>query len=162
MFSAFSFQPSAFSHQSPSSTLASSGNHLCYCGRRGCIESLVCGPAIARDHAARHGGVLDATQVAALAASGDADARATLARHAERLARALASVINLLDPDVIVLGGGLSLMPHLYDAVPKLWSRWIFSAGSDEAARTRLVPALHGDASGVRGSMAVSGDLTDQ
>ena len=132
--------------------ITSSGNHRCYCGRRGCIEALVCGPALARDHAARHGGALDAAAIAALAASGDAAAQATLDRHAERLARALASVINLIDPDVIVLGGGLSLMPHLYEVVPRLWGRWVFSAGSNEPVRTRLLPALHGDASGVRGA----------
>jgi fructokinase len=132
--------------------IAASGNHLCYCGRRGCIEAMVSGPAIARDHAALHGGALDAAAIAALAAAGDAAAQATLDRHAERLARALAGVINLLDPDLIVLGGGLSLMPHLYDAVPRLWGRWVFSAGSSELVRTRLVPAKHGDASGVRGA----------
>jgi len=132
--------------------IESSGNHLCYCGRRGCIEALVCGPAVARDHAARNGGGLDAAAIAALATAGDVAANATLERHAERLARALAGVINLLDPDVIVLGGGLSLMPHLYDTVPRLWGRWVFSAGSEEPVRTRLLPALHGDASGVRGA----------
>jgi fructokinase len=75
-----------------------------------------------------------------------------LARHAHRLARALAGVINLLDPDVIVLGGGLSLMPHLYTAVPQLWGRWVFAAGADAQVQTRLLPARHGDASGVRGA----------
>lgn len=124
----------------------------CYCGHAGCVESLLSGPGLARDHAERHGGALDAATIAARAAAGDADCRATLQRHAERLARALAGVINLLDPDVIVLGGGLSLMPHLYTEVPALWQRWVFSAGADEALRTRLVPALHGDASGVRGA----------
>jgi fructokinase len=124
----------------------------CYCGRRGCVESLVSGPGLARDHAQRHGGSLAAASIAQRAAAGDAACAATLARHAQRLARALAAVINLLDPDVIVLGGGLSLMPHLYTEVPRLWSRWVFSAGADEAVRTRLLPAQHGDASGVRGA----------
>jgi fructokinase len=124
----------------------------CYCGRRGCVESWVSGPSLARDHAQRHPGTLDAATIARRAAAGDADCAATLARHAQRLARALAAVINLLDPDVIVLGGGLSLMPHLYDEVPRLWGRWVFSAGADEAVRTRLLPAQHGDASGVRGA----------
>ena len=156
--------------------IASSGNHLCYCGRRGCIEALVCGPGLARDYAAnpvvarncaanpvanpaaridpaaQRGHAVDAAGIAALAAAGDAAAQAALDRHAERLARALASVINLLDPDVIVLGGGLSLMQHLYDSLPRLWGRWVFSAGSQQPVRTRLVPALHGDASGVRGA----------
>ena len=85
------------------------------------------------------------------AAAGDAACRATLDRHARRLAQALAAVINLLDPDVIVLGGGLSRLAHLYEQVPALWSRWIFGAGSDPV-RTRLLPARHGDASGVRGA----------
>ncbi|MDQ2779470.1 MAG: ROK family protein, partial [Pseudomonadota bacterium] len=74
-----------------------------------------------------------------------------LERHARRLARALASVVNLLDPDVIVLGGGLSRLPHLLWQVPALWSTWVFGAGSDPV-RTRLLTALHGDASGVRGA----------
>jgi len=124
----------------------------CYCGHSGCIESLVSGPGMAREHAQRHGGALDAAAIAAQAAAGDADCQATLQRHSERLARALAGVINLLDPDVIVLGGGLSLMPHLYSEVPRLWARWVFSAGTNEPLRTRLLPALHGDASGVRGA----------
>ncbi len=124
----------------------------CYCGRSGCVESLVSGPGLARDHAARHGGTLDAASIATAAAAGDAHCRATLQRHTERLARALAGVINLLDPDVIVLGGGLSLMPHLYTEVPALWGRWVFSAGAHEPVRTQLLPARHGDASGVRGA----------
>jgi fructokinase len=125
---------------------------FCYCGRAGCIESLVSGPALAREHAALHGGSLDASAIAAAAAAGDAACRASLQRHTRRLARALAGVINLLDPDVIVLGGGLSLMPHLYSEVPALWGRWVFSAGASEPVRTKLLPALHGDASGVRGA----------
>jgi fructokinase len=139
----------------------------CYCGRDGCIETLLCGPGLAREHGLRHGGTLDAATIAARASAGDAYCRATLDRHAGRLARALASVINLLDPDVIVLGGGLSLMPHLYERVPALWGPWVFATGG-EPPRTRLRPALHGDASGVRGaawagrapasSLAVLGD----
>ena len=124
----------------------------CYCGRSGCIETLLCGPGLARDHALQHGGALDAAAIAHHAALGDDDCSATLARHSHRLARALASVINLLDPDVIVLGGGLSLMPHLYTAVPALWAQWVFAAGADAPVKTRLLPALHGDASGVRGA----------
>ena len=124
----------------------------CYCGQRGCVETLVSGPGLARDHALWHGGTLDATAIAARAAGGNAECAATLARHAQRLARALAAVINLLDPDVIVLGGGLSSMAHLYRDVPAQWQRWVFSAGAGEPVRTRLLPALHGDASGVRGA----------
>ena len=124
----------------------------CYCGQAGCIETLVSGPGLARDHERTTGQALSAEQVAAAAAAGDAAAQATLARHAARLARALASVINLLDPDVIVLGGGLSRLDHLYARVPALWSRWVFSAGQHDPVRTRLVPARHGDASGVRGA----------
>jgi fructokinase len=132
--------------------IESAGNYRCFCGRRGCIEALVCGPAIARDHAARHGGSLDAAAIAHHAAAGDSAARATLDRHAQRLARALASVINLLDPDVIVLGGGLSQMPHLYADVPHLWGEWVVGAGPGEPVRTRLLPPVHGDSSGVRGA----------
>ena len=124
----------------------------CYCGKRGCVETLISGPGLARDHADRHGGALDAGAIAAGAAQGDPACAATLQRHARRLARALAAVINLLDPDVIVLGGGLSALRHLYTEVPALWSNWVFSAGAGDAVRTRLLPAQHGDASGVRGA----------
>ena len=124
----------------------------CYCGQRQCVESLVSGPGLARDHALRHSGTLDAATIALRATAGDAACADTLQRHARRLARALAAVINLLDPDVIVLGGGLSAMQHLYTTVPALWSRWVFSAGSAAPVHTRLLPALHGDASGVRGA----------
>ena len=124
----------------------------CYCGRRGCVETLISGPGLARDHAGRHGAALDAVAIAARAAAGDPACAATLQRHARRLARALAAVINLLDPDVIVLGGGLSALQHLYTEVPALWSNWVVSAGAGDAVRTRLLPAQHGDASGVRGA----------
>lgn len=121
----------------------------CYCGRRGCVETLVCGPGLAADHARRHGGTLTAEQIAA---RDDPACRDTLERHAQRLARALAGVINVLDPDVIVLGGGVSRLPALYERVPALWDRWVFSGGVKDPVRTRLLPALHGDASGVRGA----------
>jgi fructokinase len=125
----------------------------CYCGRSGCIETLLAGPALAREHAQANGGpAVTALQVAEAAAAGDPAAQATLARHAERLARALASVINLLDPDVIVLAGGLSQLPGLAERVPALWSRWVFGASANEPVRTRLVRSQHGDASGVRGA----------
>lgn len=124
----------------------------CYCGQQGCVETLVSGPAIAQDHARLHGGARTAQQIAEAAEAGDADAAATLARWHSRLARALAGVINLLDPEVIVLGGGLSRIASTYTVVPGLWDRWVFSGGLREPVRTRLVPARHGDASGVRGA----------
>lgn len=124
----------------------------CYCGQTGCIETLASGPALALDHAERHGGRRSAEAIAHAAAAGDADCAATLARWMSRLARALAQVINLLDPDVIVLGGGLSRIDAVYREVPALWSRWVFHAGASAALRTRLLPSRHGDSSGVRGA----------
>ena len=120
----------------------------CYCGRFGCIETFLSGPGLAADHRRHYGGSLKGPAIVAAAAAGDADCRTTLDRHAERLARALAGIVNILDPDAIVLGGGLSGMKHLYDEVPRLWRRHILS---DEIA-TRLLPPMHGDASGVRGA----------
>jgi len=119
----------------------------CYCGKHGCIESFLSGPGLVRDHC-HTGEELDAASLVTRAQEGAATARATLARYADRLARALATVINLLDPDVIVLGGGLGHIASLYDDVPRRWSAYAFS---DEIA-TRLVPPRHGDASGVRGA----------
>jgi len=118
----------------------------CWCGRAGCIETFLCGPALAAD--ADGPGARDASTLPARAAAGNRAAAAALSRHAHRLARALAHVINLLDPDCIVLGGGLSNMDHLYDQVPRLWGQWVFS----DVVRTRLVPAAHGDSSGVLGA----------
>ena len=123
----------------------------CYCGQRGCIETLVSGSGLTQDHRHVTGQALTGEAIAAAAAAGDVACQATLARHAHRLARALACVINFLDPDVIVLGGGLSRLAHLYTQVPALWSRWVLS-GAIDPPRTRLVPSLHGDASGVRGA----------
>jgi fructokinase len=120
----------------------------CYCGRSGCIETFLCGPALERDHAASGGSSVPAQDIAARAHAGDALADAVLARYEDRMARALASVINVLDPDVIVLGGGLSNIDRLYERVPKLWSQHIFS----DAVSTRLVRPMHGDSSGVRGA----------
>lgn len=121
----------------------------CYCGRRGCVETWLSGPALAADHA-RHGGpVLDARAIAALADAGDAAAEASLRRYERRLARALATVINIVDPDAVVLGGGLSQLPRLYANVPQLWQEFIFT---DETIRTRLLPPVFGDDSGVRGA----------
>lgn len=124
----------------------------CYCGQRGCGETLLSGSGLARDHAHVTGQVLVGETIVARASQGDAACRATLARHSTRLARALAAVINLLDPDVIVLGGGLSRLSHLYTQVPALWGRWVFSGGVRDPVRTRLLPSVHGDASGVRGA----------
>jgi len=124
----------------------------CYCGKRGCIETLLSGSGLARDHLQRSGDLLSGEEIARRAGTGDAACAATLERHAHRLARALASVINLLDPDVIVLGGGLTRLRHLYERVPALWGAWVFAAGPAAPVRTRLLPALHGDASGVRGA----------
>jgi fructokinase len=120
----------------------------CYCGRSGCIETFLSGPGLAADHR-RHGGrLLAAPEIAAAAAAGDPDCRATLDCYADRLARALASVINLIDPDAIVLGGGLSAFAFLYYEVPRRWGRHIFS----DTVVTRLLPPRHGDSSGVRGA----------
>jgi fructokinase len=130
---------------------------VCHCGKTACIERFVSGSGLAADQLRVNGPradgqLLNGEAIVAAAAAGDARAQATLQRHTQRLARALASVINLLDPDVIVLGGGLSRLQHLYSDVPALWSRWVLCDGSDEPVRTRLLPALHGDASGVRGA----------
>jgi len=98
------------------------------------------------------GAELAAAQIASAAAQGDAVCQASLQRYATRLARALAGVINLLDPDVIVLAGGLSKIDLLYTQVPRLWGRWVVSGGLQDEVRTRLLPSRHGDASGVRGA----------
>ena len=121
---------------------------LCYCGRSACIETYLSGPAFAADHARASRIRIPADEIARRAAGGDRDARAALARYEERLARSLASVINVLDPDVIVLGGGLSAIASLYEQVPRLWNAGVFS----DEVRTRLVPPAHGDSSGVRGA----------
>jgi fructokinase len=120
----------------------------CYCGRAGCIETFLSGPALARDYAASGGEPVSALEVAARAALGEPLAEAALARYEARFARAVASIINVLDPDVIVLGGGLSNIERLYANVPRLWSPFVFSDRVD----TRLVRARHGDSSGVRGA----------
>jgi len=120
----------------------------CYCGRTGCIETFLSGPGLTRDYVASGGPRLDAREIAARACAGDAVASAALARYEERMARALAGVINVVDPGVIVLGGGLSNIDRLYDSVPKLWAPFVFS----DTVTTRLVRAAHGDSSGVRGA----------
>src|SRR5579862_5829255 len=120
----------------------------CYCGRSGCIETFLSGPGLAADHHAHGGNETSGERIVAGAETGDAACRATLDRHAERLARALAHIINILDPDAIVLGGGLSAIRSLYEDVPRLWGRFVFS----DTVLTRLLPPKHGDSSGVRGA----------
>jgi fructokinase len=119
----------------------------CYCGKAGCIETFLSGPGLVRDYA---GTILapDAATIVRCAAEGEEPALAALERYFDRLARALATVINIADPDMIVLGGGLSNITSLYDEVPRRWKAWIFT---DDVA-TRLCPARHGDSSGVRGA----------
>jgi fructokinase len=124
----------------------------CYCGRHGCAETWLSGPGLARDHAAHGGQVLTAREIGERAAAGDTACEASLQRYESRLARGLAQVINLLDPDVIVLAGGVSGLARLTENVPRLWEEFVFSGGLKDAVRTRLVRSLHGDSSGVRGA----------
>jgi len=118
--------------------------HYCYCGKAGCIETFLSGPALERDF----GGKVSAEEVVRLAEDGDDKAEGVLSRYEDRLARALASVINIFDPHVIVLGGGLGNVRRLYREVPRLWGEYVFS----DAVDTKLVPPKHGDSSGVRGA----------
>jgi fructokinase len=121
---------------------------LCYCGRTGCIETFLSGPGMSRDHASRTGEDLDAMTIAARAQAGDAAADVTLQRYEQRMGRALASIINVVDPHVVVLGGGLSNIPRLYERVPSLWQPYVFS----DRVVTTLRRARFGDSSGVRGA----------
>jgi fructokinase len=116
----------------------------CYCGKRGCIETFLSGPGLARDH----GGGIDTRAIVEAARSGDPRAQTTMARYYDRFARALASVINILDPDVVVLGGGMGQIDSLYREVPRLLPRYVFS----DTLRTRLLAPRYGDSSGVRGA----------
>jgi fructokinase len=120
----------------------------CWCGKRGCIETYLSGPGMAADHERATGTRLAAHEISARALAGDEVCRETLDRYVDRMARALAHVINILDPDVIVLGGGMSNIDMLYEAVPRRWGRFVFS----DAVATRLVHNVHGDSSGVRGA----------
>jgi fructokinase len=120
----------------------------CFCGRSGCIETFLSGPGIERDHLAATGQALSALDIATGATAGDAGREATVKRYEARLARALAHLINILDPDVIVLGGGMSNVERFYANVPALWGPWVFSDRVD----TRLLKHWHGDSSGVRGA----------
>ena len=119
----------------------------CSCGRRGCIESWLSGGALSRDHEAASGEKILGEEIVTRAVAGNRACRATMGRYAERMARALATIINIIDPEVIVLGGGLSRIAGLYRLVPMLWKDHVLSVAS-----TRLVPNRHGDASAVRGA----------
>jgi fructokinase len=132
----------------PWSSAAEHPGPRCWCGRLGCIETWVSGPGLAADHERATGQTLSAEEIVARQGSGDAAAIATLERHASRLARGLALVINILDPDVIVLGGGLSSLAHLYRDLPDLIAPHLFT----DSARLTLRPPRWGDASGVRGA----------
>jgi fructokinase len=120
----------------------------CYCGKRGCIETFLSGPGMMLDHAQISGQQLNTKQIVQGSESGDEACKATLSRYEDRMARALAHVINILDPDVIVLGGGMGNILRLYETVPKLWLNYVFSDRVD----TRLVQPKFGDSSGVRGA----------
>jgi len=125
----------------------------CYCGKRGCIEAWLSGPGFERDHAERTGVALSGREIVRAAAAGDPGAAATLARYEDRLARALTSLINMLDPDVVVLGGGMSNIAGLPEAVYALLPPYLFAAGAgSDPIATRIVRAAHGDSSGVRGA----------
>ena len=120
----------------------------CYCGRAGCIERYLSGPGLSADHLAMTGIATTAADISAAAQLGEPDAVGTLDRYIERLAAGLALVINVLDPAVIVLGGGVSNVQALYEQVPQRWDRYVFSDRVD----TQLAQNLHGDSSGVRGA----------
>lgn len=122
----------------------------CWCGRRHCIETFLSGTALVKEFNSADNDTVDSVQeILQMAESRDSQALALMERFHDRLARAFAMVINIIDPEVIVIGGGLSNIASIYTEIPKRWDRWIFS---DAAAVTRLVPALHGDSSGVRGA----------
>ncbi|MDH5407835.1 MAG: fructokinase [Gammaproteobacteria bacterium] len=122
--------------------------HQCYCGQYGCIETWLSGPGFARDHLQHSDEKLTAPEIVQAALSGNEKAEQSLQRYEHRMARALASIINVIDPDVIVLGGGMSNIDRLYKTVPELWKEFVFS----DRVATRLVSPIHGDSSGVRGA----------
>jgi fructokinase len=125
----------------------------CYCGQRGCIETFLSGPGMKRDHFEICREEIEPQQIAARAAERDSDCETTMNRYEYRLARALAHVINILDPNVIVLGGGISNLTRLYDNIPRLWDQYIFS----DRVSTKLLRNQHGDSSGVRGAAWLAG-----
>jgi fructokinase len=120
----------------------------CYCGKTGCVETFLSGPGLARDYRAATGEEVAGPQIVARAEGGEAAATASLERYEDRMARALTVVLNIVDPDVVVLGGGMSQIARLYDTVPRIWQEWAFSDRVDTALR----PPVHGDSSGVRGA----------
>jgi fructokinase len=120
----------------------------CYCGRKGCLETFLSGPGLSRDFLAATGNHLQPPDIVRLAETNDQAAETCLRRYEDRLARGLAHVINILDPNVIVLGGGMSNIQRLYDRIPRLWDQYVFSDRVD----TKLVRPIHGDSSGARGA----------
>ncbi|MFA7276573.1 MAG: ROK family protein [Pseudobdellovibrionaceae bacterium] len=120
----------------------------CYCGKRGCIESWLAGPSFKQDHNRVTGLDMSTHDIVAAAQKGDAGAKAALDRYFDRFARAVAGVIDIIDPDIIVVGGGMSNVAELYTEVPRVWSKYIFS----DTVETKIVPARFGDSSGVRGA----------
>jgi fructokinase len=120
----------------------------CYCGKRGCIETFLSGPGMSTDFLHATGESLEAIAITERLTNGDTDAEQCLHRYEDRMARSLAHVINMLDPDVIVLGGGMGNIKRLYENVPKIWGRYVFS----DRVETKLLPPKFGDSSGVRGA----------
>jgi fructokinase len=120
----------------------------CYCGKKGCLETFLSGPGLSRDFHDATGKSLEPPDIVRLTEANDQAAEACLSRYENRLARGLAHVINILDPDVIVLGGGMSNIQRLYERVPRLWEQHVFSDRVD----TKLVRPIHGDSSGARGA----------
>jgi len=120
----------------------------CYCGKSGCIETWLSGPGIVRDHEIHNNVFLDAEALDGKARFGDEEADETLSRYEDRMARSLAHVINIMDPDAIVLGGGMGNIQRLYKNVPDIWGKYVFS----DTVETKLLSPVHGDSSGVRGA----------
>lgn len=127
----------------------------CYCGKYGCIETFLSGPGMARDYHLKTGRLVSAQQIVESALKGDAEANAVIARYERRLAKSLAHVINILDPDVIVLGGGMSNILSLYINIPRIWGEYVFSDRVD----TKLLPPKYGDSSGARGAAWLWGQV---
>ena len=120
----------------------------CYCGRSGCIETFLSGPSLARDHQRMTGADLKAEQIVAAAKAGDPHAAATMMRYLDRMGRALGTIVNVFDPEIIVLGGGLSNVDMLYEELPSRLAKFVFS----DTIATKVVRNMHGDSSGVRGA----------